>query len=96
MEYKDKQRIVADAWFTVKVQESWSDILKGGDFAFPLAHGAEIGFCTLSDEAKKFVEELYDVLLIALRLPNDEEYKDWEAMTVKGFEIRGLDVEDYR
>lgn len=78
MEYEDKERVVGQAWFAVKNEESWKDVVNYCDLGMPLAYAHQAGMVSeLGEAAKAFVEETYGILLEVVELPKDSEFTSW-------------------
>jgi hypothetical protein len=82
MEFDKKAAVVAECWMIVREQEVWKDLLKYGDLGYPLAYAYDNGMIELKDKARNFVEEVYDVMLASLGIP-DEDYENFEALLDK-------------
>lgn len=87
MNYKDKERIVSQAWFVIMANDEWKDVAKFGDIGFPLAYAAQQGIVTMKPDAKVFVEEVYGILLQSFDIP-DEDYESFSQMNEKAIEVR--------
>ena len=87
MNYQEKERVVAQAWFVIMANEDWADVKKYGDIGFPLAYAAQNGFATLNKGGKEFVEEVYQILLQALDIP-DVDYESFSQMNETAIEDR--------
>lgn len=90
MKYEDKERIVSEAWFAIMAHEAWADVLKYGDLGFPLAYASQRGLATLTDGARAFVVEVYQVLIESLDIP-DVEYPDFAEMNETAKELHKED-----
>lgn len=78
MNYETKQLIVAQAWFGLKNDESWQEVVNYCDLGMPLAYAAQAGLISgLGEVAKGFVEETYGIILEVLQLPADSEFTSW-------------------
>ncbi len=82
MEFDKKAAIVAECWMIVRDQEVWEQLLKYGDLGFPLAYAHDNDFVELKERGRGFVEEVYDVMISTLGVP-DEDYADFEAILDK-------------
>lgn len=87
MKYKDKERIVAQAWFVIMANEEWKDVAKFGDIGFPIAYCAQQGIVETKPEAEAFVKEVYGILLQSFDIP-DEDYESFSEMNEKAIEVR--------
>ena len=91
MKYKDKERIVSQSWFAIMANKSWSEVQKFGDLGFPLAYGGQNDLCLVGSQGQEYVEEVYDVLLTSLGIP-DGEYESWSEMCTVSYEVQGLEI----
>jgi len=87
MKYEDKELIVSDAWLDIERAETWGPVVRYCDVGLPLAYSAVNGFCVVKEEGKAFIEETYNVLRSALKIP-DREYKSWSEMCSLSNELR--------
>lgn len=92
MNFDDKASIVAECWMIVRKQEAWQQLMEYGDLGFPLAYAYVNKAVSLEDTGVTFVEEVYDVMLASLGIP-DEEYVDFEALLDKHIELNPDNVE---
>ena len=72
-----KCKVVSEAWLNIKNEDSWADLVRYLDLAFPIAFLVSGGMGQFSRDAIGFVEEGYDVLLSSLDVKADKEYESW-------------------
>ncbi|MCB0919260.1 MAG: hypothetical protein KDC39_11920 [Actinobacteria bacterium] len=90
MQYIDKERVVGQAWFAVKNEESWKEVVNYCDLGMPLAYAAQSGLVgELGDSAKGFIEEAYGILLESVELPADSEFASWADLNKAAIEQNG-------
>lgn len=78
MKYEDKERVVGQAWFNIKNEESWKQVVDYCDLGLPLAYAHQAGLVgELGEAAKAFVDETYGILLEVLALDPKTEYTSW-------------------
>ncbi len=93
MNFDDKAAIVSECWMVVRRQDAWGELIEYGDLGFPLAYAYVTKAVTLEDQGRLYVEEVYDVILASLNIP-DEEYVDFEALLDKHLELYPPEDED--
>lgn len=87
MKYKDKEKVVSEAWFAVMANEAWGDILKYGDLGFPLAYAAQNDLVEVNKTGQDYITEVYGVLLQSLGLP-DVEYGSFTEMNEAAIQLQ--------
>ena len=80
MEFDDKARVTAEAWMLVRESDVWDEIVQYGDLGFPLAYAHIAELADVSDDGKKLVLDIYDIIVKSLEIPEDDYYEDFEAM----------------
>jgi len=86
MRFEEKAFIVSEAWMVVRKNKEWDQVIEYGDIGFPLAYSVTNDLATIQDDGKKYIEEIYSVLLDILQIP-DEHYRGFEAMLDKNIEL---------
>ena len=77
MEFEDKARVVAECWMVVRDHEVWDEIVNYGDLGFPLAYSHIAELSELTDDGKKLVVDVYDIILKSLEV-EDQFYRTFE------------------
>jgi hypothetical protein len=86
MEYKRKEKIVAEAWIPLLANKEWAKVIKFGDIGFALGYSGATELCEVSEgEGREYVVEVYDVLLQSLGL-EDGDFKSWHEMVTLAIE----------
>ena len=57
-----------------RADEDFGDFIEYNDMGLPLAYFIHTGVVTPLDEAKKYVEETYDLLITAVGVDPEEEF----------------------
>lgn len=66
--FENQVDILADFWITYKSDKSFQDFIAYNDLGFPLAYAMSTEIVAVSEKAKDFVTETWDLLLTALEI----------------------------
>lgn len=89
MNYTDKERVVSQAWFSIKNEEAWKPVVDYCDLGMPLAYAHQAGMVSeLGEVAKAFVEETYGILLESVELPSDSEFTSWHDLNQAALKLQ--------
>ena len=61
--FDNKVAILADLWMSYRNDEQFEDFITYNDLGLPLAYLLDSGIIEVTDKAKVFIEETFDVLL---------------------------------
>lgn len=61
--FENKVAILADLWMSYRNDEQFQDFIIYNDLGLPLAYLLDSGIIEVTDKAKGFIEETFDVLL---------------------------------
>lgn len=74
--FNTKARILSDIWLNERDEEAVQEVIEYSDLGMPLAYAHCEGYVVLDDRAKAFIEEVYNMLLKALEIPEDTYFED--------------------
>lgn len=77
--FANQVSILSALWINYKEDKSFRDFVEYNDLGLPLAYFIDAGLVVPSDQAKRYVEETYDLLLASLQA-EDKEYTSLEEM----------------
>jgi hypothetical protein len=96
-DFATKCEILADLWMAYKddTEEDLESLFSYGDLGFPLAYCITNDIVEVTDKARKFVEEIFDLYLSSYGL-EDEGFADLEEVeeAIKDHGYLGEDFED--
>lgn len=67
--------ILAELWMNYRDDENFADFIEYNDMGLPLAFFIHTGVVTPLDDAKKYVEETYNLLVAALEADPEKDYE---------------------
>lgn len=79
-EFANQASILADLWINFRGEEEFADFIEYNDIGLPLAYYIHTDLVTPTDEAKRFVEETFNLLCSALGLDLEGEYQNLNEM----------------
>jgi hypothetical protein len=84
--FSSKCEILGELWLSYRSDEEFEDFLDYNDLGLPIAYAIANDIVKPLDLAKSFVEETFDLLLVALGL-EDEGWENLDQMLsiAKGF-----------
>ena len=65
---ENKQNILADLWMNYRDDENFDDFISYNDLGLPLAYLLSAGIVKSTEQADKFVNETFDLLLASLEV----------------------------
>ena len=65
---ENKQNILADLWMNYRDDENFDDFISYNDLGLPLAYLLSAGVVKSTEQADKFVNETFDLLLASLEV----------------------------
>jgi hypothetical protein len=74
--YSSKCEILGELWLKYRSEEEFEDFLEYNDLGLPIAYAIANDIVKPTDLAKAFVEETFDLLLVALGIEDD----NWENL----------------
>jgi hypothetical protein len=74
--YSSKCEILGELWLKYRSEEDFEDFLEYNDLGLPIAYAIANDIVKPTDLAKAFVEETFDLLLVALGIEDD----NWENL----------------
>jgi hypothetical protein len=77
--FANQVSILSALWINYKEDKSFRDFVEYNDLGLPLAYFIDAGLVVPIDQAKRYVEETYDLLLASLQA-EDKEYTSLEEM----------------
>jgi hypothetical protein len=72
---ENKAQILADIWLNYRNDVEFSDFITYNDLGLPLAYAISSGMVAITDKAKGFIEETFDLLLAALDVTEDTGFE---------------------
>jgi len=93
MEFDDKARVVAECWMVVRDHDAWDEIVQYGDLGFPLAYSHVAELSELTDDGKKLVVDVYDIILKSLEV-EDKFYRTFEDVLDEKIALQEEEDED--
>jgi hypothetical protein len=84
--FSNKCEILGELWLSYRSEEEFEDFLDYNDLGLPIAYAIANDIVKSTDLAKSFVEETFDLLLVALGI-EDENWENLDQMLsiAKGF-----------
>jgi hypothetical protein len=84
--FSNKCEILGELWLSYRSEEEFEDFLDYNDLGLPIAYAIANEIVKSTDLAKSFVEETFDLLLVALGI-EDENWENLDQMLsiAKGF-----------
>ena len=64
--FKAKCSILAEIWIDYRDDEEFKDFIEYNDLGMPLAYAISTGIVEKTEQAKKFINETFDLLLAGL------------------------------
>jgi hypothetical protein len=77
--FSSKCSILGELWLSYRSEEDFEDFLEYNDLGLPIAYAIANEIVKSTDLAKAFVEETFDLLLVALGL-EDEVWENLDEM----------------
>ena len=92
--YPGRCEILAELWMIYRWDEQFSDFIEYNDLGLPLAYAIDNGYVTSSDEARKLINETFELLLKALQIEDlgfetVEQMLDHSELVKKDAELKG-------
>jgi hypothetical protein len=69
--FSNKAGILAELWMNHRGEEQFRDFIEYNDLGLPLAYAVAENVVAVSDKAKLFIEETFDVLLAGLEIEDE-------------------------
>lgn len=69
--FSSKASILAELWMNHRQDEEFRDFVEYNDLGLPLAYAIAENVVSVSDKAKLFIEETFDVLLAGLEIDDE-------------------------
>ena len=66
--FSNKASILAELWMNHRGDENFRDFVEYNDLGLPLAYAISENVVSVSDKAKLFIEETFDVLIASLEM----------------------------
>ena len=66
--FSNKASILAELWMNHRADEEFRDFVEYNDLGLPLAYAIAENVVSVSDKAKLFIEETFDVLIAGLEM----------------------------
>jgi len=63
---ENKVTILSDFWMSFRDDEDYTDLIEYGDLAFPLAYAIDNQIVKITDKAKEFIDEVFELLCSSL------------------------------
>ena len=73
--FSNKCDILAELWMNYRKDENFEDFIEYNDMGLPLAYFIHTGVVTPLDDAKKYVDETFDLLINALGIDPELEFE---------------------
>ena len=77
--FSNKASILAELWMNHRADEEFRDFVEYNDLGLPLAYAISENVVSVSDKAKLFIEETFDVLVAGLEI-EDEGFDTLEEL----------------
>jgi hypothetical protein len=74
--FSSKCEILGELWLKYRSEEDFEDFLEYNDLGLPIAYAIANNIVKPADLAKSFVDETFDLLLVALGVEDD----NWENL----------------
>lgn len=78
--YSTKCQILADFWMTYRYDEDFAYFMEYADLGLPLAYAIANDVVKSTDEAKRFIEDTFAMLLTNLNIEQDTGFVDMNNM----------------
>jgi hypothetical protein len=78
----DRTRILSEMWAGERANESLQDLFAYGDIAFPLAYCIEEGVVAPTLVSEKYIDDLWEKLLLYFGIEDTGEYDDWSEIGI--------------
>lgn len=72
--FSSKCEILSELWMNYRADEDFSDFIEYNDMGLPLAYFIHTGVVTPLDEAHKYVDETFDLLIAAVGVDPEQEF----------------------
>jgi hypothetical protein len=69
--FSSKAEILAEFWMDYREDEKFKEFVEYSDLGLPLAYAIAENIVTVSDKAKQYVEEAFDVFLSTVGIEDD-------------------------
>ena len=69
--FSNKASILAELWMNHRADEQFRDFVEYNDLGLPLAYAVAENVISVSDKAKLFIEETFDVFLAGLEIEDE-------------------------
>lgn len=73
--FENKCIILADFWMAFKSDSNFTEFYEYNDLGLPLAYAIDNGIVKATDMSNKFIEETFEMLLIALDITEDTGFE---------------------
>ena len=77
--FSNKASILAELWMNHRADEEFRDFVEYNDLGLPLAYAIAENVVSVSDKARLFIEETFDVLIAGLEI-DDEGFDTLEEL----------------
>jgi hypothetical protein len=77
--FSNKCEILGELWMKYRSEEKFEDFLEYNDLGLPIAYAIANEIVKSTEMAKSFIEETFDLLLVALGL-EDEAWENLDEM----------------
>lgn len=78
-DFSNQVKILSSLWINYKEDKHFQDFIEYNDIGLPMAYCSDTGLVILTDQAKNYIEETYQLLLAALQI-EDIVYETLEEM----------------
>jgi len=87
-EFSNKVELLGEFYFTYSNElrgydPIWNDFISFNHIGFPLAYLSSKKLCKISDEARKYVEETWDIFLSTLEISTDDGFDSLDEIMVQ-------------
>jgi hypothetical protein len=72
----NRANILAELWIQYKTDPDFADFIQYNDLGLPLAYAVSHGIVEMNDQVSMFVNETFDVLLVALNIEEDTGFEE--------------------
>lgn len=83
----NKCNILSELWLNFRDEANFEDFVNYNDLGLPLAYAISAGIVSETNEAKKFVEEAFDILLATMQIEEDTGYETLDEIFVDGMDL---------
>jgi hypothetical protein len=84
---ENKALILADLWMNFRADEQFEDFAEYNDLGLPLAYAVANSIVPMTDKAKSFIEETFDLLLAGLEVGEDTGFETLDD--ILGYDVGG-------